>query len=238
MNLKLLAASLALALAVPALAGPPIMCHPLDIAKAKCLPMGPGAMECSTGLSAAKAIDETLTILKGDASPLVRMETIRRATVYVAKDGAKAKELLSRVMALALDQSSKTDKETAAGLFDAGFLAACYAEMSVDVGWKPGEADGVQGYAWIKSAIAKLPPAAPERAEMEFGAALATHPLEHTKPGIRAAYDDHLKQAEAGCKTDSLLASNIKAHHELWDAYIAKADSKEKKENAKPDEKK
>jgi hypothetical protein len=135
MTLKLLAVSLALALAAPVLAGPPIMCHPLDIAKAKCLPMGSGAMECSTGLSAAKAIDEALTILKGDASPLVRMETIRRATVYVAKDEAKSKELLSRVMALALDQASKTDKEIAAGLFDAGFLAACYGEMSVDVGW-------------------------------------------------------------------------------------------------------
>src|SRR5262249_46213164 len=141
-----------------ALAGPPILCHPLDIAKARTLPMGSGALECDKGLSADKAVDQTVAILKSESSPLVRMETLRRATVYVTKDQPAAKELFARVMALSLDaQTGKDDQRIAAALFDAGFLAACYREMNLDVGFKPGEGEGIAGYAWIKAAIDKLP---------------------------------------------------------------------------------
>jgi hypothetical protein len=210
-----------------ALAGPPILCHPLDIAKAKSIPMGSGSMECSSGLGPAKAADEAVAILKSESSPLVRMETLRRATVYVNKDQPLAKSLFARVMALSLDaQTSKDDQRAAAALFDAGFLAACYHEMSIDLGFKAGEADGIPGYAWIKSAIDKLPTSAPERAEMEFGAALAAHPMEHNSPNVRAIYDAHLKCAADGAKEGSLLAANIKAHHARWDQYLNKDDSK------------
>jgi hypothetical protein len=236
MNVKLMAAGLlAFVLGVPALGGPPIICNPIDIAKAKSLPMDSGAMEPSTGCSESSAIDQTVAILKGDASPLVRMETLRRATVYVVKDQAKARELMSRVMALELDAAAK-DKEAAA-LFDAGFLAACYGEMGIDLGWKPGVADGVPGYAWIKSALEKLPKDAPERAEMEFGAALAVNPMDHE--GVLAAYEGHLERATQGAKDGSLLANNIKAHHAKWDPYLKKDAAKgEGKDPVKPETKK
>jgi len=241
MKINLLAAGLlATVLGVPALGGPPICCNPIDIAKARSLPMGSGAMETSSGCSESSAIDQTIAILKGDASPLVRMETLRRATVYVSKDAAKARELMSRVMALQLDAAAaQKDNETTTALFDAGFLAACYGEMNVDLGWKPGVADGVPGYAWIKSALEKLPKDSPQRAEMEFGAALATHPMEHNASGVRALYDGHLERASQGAKEGSLLADNIKAHHAKWDVYLKKDSTKGTgKEAAKPEPKK
>lgn len=209
-----------------ALAGPPILCHSIDIGSAKTLPMGSGALECSRDLSADKAVDEAIAIIKSESSPLVRMETLRRATVYVTKDKPAAKELFARVMALSLDaQTAKDDQRIAGTLFDAGFLAACYHEMNLDVGFKAGECERITGYAWIKAALDKLPSSAPGRAEMEFGAALATHPLEHNVPGARALYDSHLKHAEETCKDGSLLAANIKAHHARWDQYVNKKES-------------
>lgn len=220
---------LAFALAASAaVAGPPILCNPIDIANAKTLPMGSGPLECDGGLTAAKAVDQAIVILKSDPSTLVHMETLRRATVYVAKDKPTAKDLLARVMAIALDaQTAKDDQRSAAALFDAGFLAACYHEMNVDVGFRPGEGEGIAGYAWIKAAIDKLPSSAPQRAEMEFGAGLAAHPMDYLSPGARALYDAHLKRATEAAKEGSLLAANIKAHHAKWDPYIKKEDSKE-----------
>jgi hypothetical protein len=239
MSPKLLTTGL-LAFLVPlsALAGPPILCNPLDIAKAKSLPMGSGPMEQDPGYSASKAEDDTMAILKSETSPLVRMETLRRATLYVVKDEAKAKDLLARIMSNALDAlAAKNDTNAAAAMFDAGFLAACYGEMGLDLGWKPGAAEGAQGYGWIRSAIDKLPGTAPERAEMEFGAALAVHPMDHRGPEIRALYEAHLQRAAQGAKDGSLLAANLKAHHAKWDPYLRKENDKpDGKQAAKPDD--
>jgi hypothetical protein len=230
MKLSHIAAGL-LVLAIPgkALAGPPILCNPIDIAKANSIPIGSGSMEPASGCSGSTAVDEALAILKGDASPLVRMETIRRATVYVMRDQSQAKNLLTRVMALELDAAaSGNDSNAATALFDAGFLAACLGEVGVELGWKPGAADGLQGYGWIKAALDKLPKDSSQRAEMEFGAALAAHPMDHREAGARAIYDAHLQRAAKGAKEGSLLADNIKAHHAKWDQYLKKDEGSEK----------
>jgi hypothetical protein len=98
--------------------------------------------------------------------------------------------------------------------------------MNLDVGFKAGEGEGIAGYGWIKAAIDRLPSTASERAEMEFGAALAAHPMEQNSANARALYDAHLKHAADAAKDGSLLAANIKAHHATWDQYINKENSK------------
>jgi hypothetical protein len=218
---RALAALVVVVAATSAMAGPPIVCNPIEIGKARTLPMGTGATECSSGYTAAKAADETVAILKTESSPLVHMETLRRATVYVAKDEAQARQLFSRVLGLGLDaEAAKDEGRVALALFDAGFLAACFGEMGVDLGWKPGLAEGALGYGWIRAALERA--SGEERAEMEYGAALAAHPMDHTSAGVRAIYDAHLKRATEGAKEGSLLAANIKAHHAKWDPYLDK----------------
>lgn len=192
-------------LAPSALAGPPIMCHQLEIGEAKSLPFGSGSFDRSKELKADKVVDRTLELLKTERSTLVRMETLRRAVVYIDRDQALATELLAKVSWIAMDAEAG-GKPSAVSWLDAGFLAACYAEMNVPLDWRPGVADGVNGYAWIRRA-AEL---APQDAELQFAAALVTHPAMHTS--TKAQHDAHLRRAAAGAAKGSLLETNLAAH--------------------------
>src|SRR5262245_16146386 len=79
-----------------AMAGPPLICHAFEIGQAKSLPLASNGWN----LSGAENYDtknlaaDTLEILKPDTPVLVRMETLRRATLYARKDPLAAKALL------------------------------------------------------------------------------------------------------------------------------------------------
>jgi hypothetical protein len=203
--------------AASSFAGPPIMCHQLEIGSAQCLPLGAGPLEAKRGYESKGLVRDTLALLKDESSPLVRMETLRRATVYARADGKLAAELLSRLTARALDAAAGKDPGArAAALFDAGFLAVCYGEMNVEVGYKPGVAEGVQGYAWIRSALESVPAEGGDRAAMEFGAALAVHPAMHTHLKDSGLYEKHLIKAAECAPAESLVRKNVAAHATTW----------------------
>jgi hypothetical protein len=136
-------------------AGSPLMCFAYEIGDAKCLPWSAnGPLAPAGGYDRANVVADTLGLLKTEHSILVRMETMRRATIYVAKDRELATELLGKLAWMALDaEAAGNTKWARTAWFDAGFLAACYQQMGVDIGWKPGVADGLQGWAWMKKAI-------------------------------------------------------------------------------------
>ena len=98
-----------LCIAPLALAGPPLICHAFEIGQAKSLPLASN----SWNLSGAENYDtknlasDTLEILKPDTPVLVRMETLRRATLYGRKDPLAAKELLTRLHARATSAESE-----------------------------------------------------------------------------------------------------------------------------------
>lgn len=205
--------------------GPPLVCHPIDIGDAKSLAFGTDAFETKKGYSTEQVVKDTLKLLEGQDSTLVRMETLRRATVYVRGDKSAATELLAKLSWNALDAEARADQksagdERARAWFDAGYLAACLAQLDVDIDGKPGEADGVVGYAWIKEAL-KLSGNDPE---MEFAAALATHP--GMRDSKRDLFEQHIRLA--GADSDPLLAKNLKTHLAIWGESLDQIVGKDK----------
>ena len=200
--------SMTLLLASSAAAGPPLICHPFDIGGAKSLPwQGPAWSAGDPGYDVGRVVDDTLALLSPDAPVLVRMETLRRATVYTRNDTGRAAQLLAR-LAERTSGKNPVSREYALALFDVGYLTETYKEaywISANAGedfWKfqqkrPAE----NGYAQITRAIALTGDPA-----MEFAAAVVA--------SDRRTYDvstqqQHLTRALNGAPDGSLLARNL-----------------------------
>ena len=86
-----------------AMAGPPLICHAFEIGNAKSLPLDGHSwnLSGSENYDTKNLASDTLAILTPDTPVLVRMETLRRATLYARKDPIAAKELLARLHARA-----------------------------------------------------------------------------------------------------------------------------------------
>src|SRR6266403_1904667 len=89
-------------------AGPPLICHTIEIGQAKSLPWIGHNWNLSGGenYDTKNLVRDTLDILTPDTPVLVRMETLRRATLYARKDPLAAKELLARLHARATSAGS------------------------------------------------------------------------------------------------------------------------------------
>src|SRR5258706_15867355 len=105
-------------------AGPPLICHTIEIGQAKSLPWISHNWNLSGGenYDTKNLVRDTLEILAPDTPVLVRMETLRRATLYARKDPVAAKELLARILARATDAESSGHSDALAW-FDVGYLA-------------------------------------------------------------------------------------------------------------------
>lgn len=201
-----------------AVLGPPLVCVEVEIGAAKSLPWGSGAFGEARGYREDKLVEDTLGVLEASEDLLVHMETLRRATIYIGEDAELARELLGRLSCIAMDleaDASTGSGRRARAWFDAGYLAAALGHMGVKLGWKPGAAEGVQGYAWLREAIEL----SGGDAAMHFAAANAAH------PGMRGSKRDlfelHMRAAVDGAAAGSPLARNIEAHLAHWDESIA-----------------
>jgi hypothetical protein len=153
-----------------------------------------------------RLVDDTLALLTANTPVIVRMETMRRATIYAvwaARDrevGYKvtsqkiADELLARLMIRVQETASK-GKTDALALFDAGYLLASYRQS----GWQGSQYANLDAHAMVRKA-AELS----GDATMEFAAALATQD--------KAAQRAHLQKAVVGAPEGSLLARNLVKH--------------------------
>jgi hypothetical protein len=198
-----------LCLATVAQAGPPLICHTIEIGQAKSLPW----INLSGGetYDTKNLVRDTLEILAPDTLVLVRMETLRRATLYARKDPIAAKELLARLHARATAAES-SGRPDALAWFDVGYLAEAYKQwigqnlphMTDGMRMDANPATGVDGYALVKKAIALRGAALHgDDPEMEFAAALVT------LSGPQEEHHQHALKAIAGAKTDPLLAQNL-----------------------------
>jgi hypothetical protein len=135
-RMRLLAASLSVLVLAPvaATAGPPLICHPVDIGGARSLPWGsgPGWNTPQPGYDRSRLVNDTLSLLTPSASIRVRMETLRRATVYAMGDPGRGRELLARLEERARDAGP--GEGGALALFDAGYLIEAYKESRVITG--------------------------------------------------------------------------------------------------------
>jgi len=82
-------------------AGPPLICHPFHIGGAKSLPWGTGNDwdNPNSSYNTRNLATDTLAILDSAPSVLVRMETLRRASLYGARDHGAARTLLAQLKA-------------------------------------------------------------------------------------------------------------------------------------------
>ena len=207
----LVLAAVVLCFASIAQAGPPLICHSIEIGQAKSLPWISHNWNLSGGenYDTKNLVKDTLEILTPDTPVLVRMETLRRATLYARKDPVAAKELLARLHARATAAES-AGKPDALAWFDAGYLAETYKQwigrnlphMTDGMRMDANPASGVDGYALVKKALSLRG----NDPQMEFAAALIT------VSGPQEAHRQHAQKAIAGAKTDALLAQNLATH--------------------------
>ncbi len=205
-----------LCLATVAQAGPPLICHTIEIGQAKSLPWISHSWNLSGGetYDTKDLVRDTLEILSPDTPVLVRMETLRRATLYARKDPVAAKELLARLHARATSAESSGHPDALAW-FDVGYLVETYKQwlgqdlphMTDGMRMDANPAAGGDGYALVKKAIG-LRGTAPhaDDPQMEFAAALIT------LSGPQEEHRQHALKAIAGAKADPLLAQNLASH--------------------------
>jgi hypothetical protein len=194
-----------LVLVVPALAGPPLICHPIHIGAAASLPWPSdgGSVVGRQDYDVNRLVADTLSLLNPRTDVLVRMETLRRATIYAQRNPFIAKELLLRLHARTI-----ANPKDALAAFDFGYLVECYkqAQFARSEGfaaWRNSEwsnpAANLDGYSFVKSAIRMRG----EDAEMEFAAALIS------SMGSRKDCQEHIERAAAGAKGNALLSENL-----------------------------
>jgi hypothetical protein len=188
----------------PALAGPPLLCHPFDIGSARSLPWdGTNAWwQGKADYQLQNLVADTEALLTPATPVIVRMETLRRAALYASLDGTVAANLLTSV-------TSRASASSMTALFDAGYLTETYRQIAMLRGERQfgkradtiaavlGKADGL---AMLNQAIAMRP----DDASLQFAAALVAATAD------RSAYRAHADKARKGVAQDALLAKNIK----------------------------
>src|SRR5260221_11962292 len=108
-----------------AVAGPPLICHAVDIGTAASLPWTSSGWNLSglENYDVSHLVPDTLALLVPSTPVLVRMETLRRATLYAQQRTAIAKELLFR-----LEGRTRENPKDALAAFDFGYLVECYRQ--------------------------------------------------------------------------------------------------------------
>jgi hypothetical protein len=186
-------------------AGPPLICWEIAIGEAKSLPWGDQPMSRKPDYDVGRLVEDTLALLGPDTPVLVRMETLRRATLYASRHGdagargeAAAWELAARLFARALDGETSKQPDAHAW-FDAGYFVAACRQADGDVDF--------DGYRWATRGRTL---AGGTHAEMDFGLALMTALGDPER--LREVHEKHLGGALAGARDGSLLAKNLLAH--------------------------
>lgn len=199
-----------------AVAGPPAICWPVGIGDAKSLPWGKDAFAKDGAYDARRVVEDTLALLDGTTPVLVRMETLRRATIYLEDSQPGRDALLGALMARVLDAEA-AGKPSALAWFDAGYAQGCFSQFR-DRGRGP------DGYAWVRRA-AEI---AGGNAEMEYASCLLS------LMGHRDDFKGHLEKVQAGAMKNPLLAKNLENLKELYPPVLKYFEEKEKaKEKAK-----
>ena len=207
-----LGALVLLAAAAPALAGPPLLCHPFDIGSARSLPWdGRTWSEGRVDYNVANLVRDTEAILTASAPVIVRMETLRRAALYASHDGKVAAQLLDtmKTRAEAAERNSGSSRETAIALFDAGYLIETYRQISqlgrfAGIGTRGRTIAAVLGRAEGRSLIDRTVALRPDDGAVRFAAALVAAGTD------KSAYDRHAAKAREAANHDPLLARNIR----------------------------
>jgi len=216
-RLRFLSAVLAAAIvfaAVPAFAGPPLLCFPFDIGSARTLPMGARGWESvDPSYDPSHLVADTLALLTPQTPVIVRMETLRRATVYAAKNPTIAGALLDTLEA----RAAHADPNVGYAVFDFGYLAETYKQAA----WMPGSkgpndsmarAKTIDGYMLVQKAQTLT-----GDKSMAFALVAMSVDKTHGVDQLRA----HIADARDAAKTDASVRANLASH---WSEALAQFD--------------
>jgi len=178
-------------------AGPPAICWPLEIGDAKTLPAEDEGLAKDPG----RVVEETLELLDGSLPVLARMETLRRASLYLA-DSPAGRHALTRALATRVLDAEADGRPAALAWFDAGYAAGCFEQLRSE--------ESPRGYRWVRHANGL----AGGDARMEYALCLLT--LMDGPELFRA----HLAKVEAGAGEDPLLAKNLAELKKLAPAVL------------------
>ncbi|AKC86223.1 hypothetical protein [Pseudoxanthomonas suwonensis] len=201
----------ALLLAMPAWAGPPLLCDPFDTAGAPSLAWGGDRWnQPLADYDLDRLATRTEALLAADTPVIARMETLRRAAIYASRDGRIARQLASRLDARIAAAGSGDAKALA--LFDSGYFLETLQEVvrlqSYDMpGVGPVDTAALRALLAQEDGSARIDRALalrPDDPSMRFAAALVARADQ--RAGAGAA---HAQRARAGAEGDRLLALNI-----------------------------
>jgi hypothetical protein len=195
----------ALFVATPAVAGPPMLCHPFDIGDARSLPWD-GSRSWFHGradYTVGNVARDTEALLTPSTPVIVRMETIRRAAIYASADQEAAAALFGVISARA-----KSPGADALAILDAALLTETFRQLSMmersaEHQVRARNARAVVGSSDGRALLAKAIAAKPDDAAVQFAAALIVADKD------RAAYARFAQKARAGAGRDTLLARNL-----------------------------
>ena len=199
----------AVLIGTPAVAGPPLLCHPFDIGSAQSLPWDGSDRTWWKGrpdYNLNNLVAETEALLTPSTPVLVRMETLRRAAIYASRDAQVAARLMSAFNERARRAGAASDPLV---LFDGGYLTETFRQISLLEGeteFRTGARNvrGVIGNADGYAMVARSLSLRPNDPALEFAAALIAR-------GTRQeSYQHHAEKARRGMSQDALLARNIR----------------------------
>lgn len=171
-----------------ALAGPPMICHPLETRNAPSLPWSSSQHAWDgrePGYDRKQLVADTLSLLNSDTPVIARMETLRRAAIY-ADSPALAIELSNQLVA-------RTKGSDPMAAFDAGYFIEAVHQLAPSR--KSDPLAGKDGYALAKLSLAR----ANDTAALEYGLSLM----------VGRFPNDHFRKAKLAAKQGSLLAQNL-----------------------------
>jgi hypothetical protein len=204
---SLLVAILTLAPAL-ASAGPQLLCFPMVVDSASSLPWGTAGWNSpDPTYDTTRLAPDTVARLGPSVPTLVRMETLRRAVLYAAKDAAAADALFTALRG----RVTKDGRGDALARFDLGYAVEAFRQTAHTPSGSRSAAPAEDGYALIKQALATRS----GDAAMEYAAALVT-----MGRSFRGTSDEHLRRAAAGAPAGSDLARTMTAHRELWGGRV------------------
>ncbi len=198
--------ALVLTVAAPALAGPPLLCHPFDIGSARSLPWdgNAGWFQGRGDYPLTQLVTDTEAILRPGTPVIVRMETLRRAAIYASQDPAVASALLEKLTV----KGAKGQTTDALAALDAAYLIEALHQITM-LGQSGEFRDRIAGVKRVLAEhdaapfVAQAIQARPSDPAVAFAAALITMGKD------KQAYGVYATRARAGTSQDALLARNI-----------------------------
>ena len=202
---RILAAfAVTLIFAVPAVAGPPLLCHPFDIGAAASLPWD-GSRGWSHGrsdYSLGNLVQDTERLVRPETPVLVRMETLRRAAIYASRDAAVTSALLD-----ALGSQARAARDPLAPL-DVAYALEALRQITMfgpdsEFGGRVAGVKQVLGGRNAAPLVEAATRARPSDPAVSFAAALILMGLDKDASRVHAA------RARAGAAQDALLENNL-----------------------------